>query len=311
MRGGEEFMDRAKLAESAARHAAPPAGAVRRLAAAALKSWSELLSLVVPVECAACLAPDTPLCAPCARSLRRATAAPRRVEEHAPSLVTHDGEPLLRAVAAGRYRGELAHAVLAFKRHGTPAIAAELASALARSLKAAVGSGGASAGFEARGELWIVPVPTSTAAFVRRGFDPLGLLVARLSREGRLPGGTARAQVLRRRRPRIHELLSSAVSAAAEWTGAGHGAGQKSLRRGQRRGRVAGSFEVRGSRARRSLAGRRVVVVDDVLTTGATLREATRALEDAGAVVLGAAVICFVPVPENQHAEDSQSADTE
>ena len=45
------------------------------------------------------------------------------------------------------------------------------------------------------------------------------------------------------------------------------------------------------------LAGRRCIIVDDVLTTGATLSEAARALHSAGAVVAGAVVLAATRPP--------------
>ena len=45
--------------------------------------------------------------------------------------------------------------------------------------------------------------------------------------------------------------------------------------------------------ATRSLAGRSFLIVDDVLTTGATLDEAARAIRAAGGTVLGAATLAF------------------
>jgi predicted amidophosphoribosyltransferase len=57
---------------------------------------------------------------------------------------------------------------------------------------------------------------------------------------------------------------------------------------------VAGAYAVR-ERARSALAGRAAVVVDDVLTTGATAAEASRALTSAGARVLGIAVVAATP----------------
>jgi len=47
---------------------------------------------------------------------------------------------------------------------------------------------------------------------------------------------------------------------------------------------VRGAFAMRG---RRSVAGKRVVIVDDVMTTGATVEECARVLKRAGAVSVG------------------------
>lgn len=57
---------------------------------------------------------------------------------------------------------------------------------------------------------------------------------------------------------------------------------QTELTPGERKGNVAGAFSV-PSRARSALEGRHVVLLDDVVTTGATLREAASALFAAGA----------------------------
>jgi predicted amidophosphoribosyltransferase len=89
--------------------------------------------------------------------------------------------------------------------------------------------------------------------------------------------------------------------------------GQKGLGRGERRARLVGSLVAReragpwGRQNRCPLRGRRVVLVDDVLTTGSTLREAARALEEVGAVVLGAAVIAAVQAPSAEHAEEQKA----
>lgn len=74
-------------------------------------------------------------------------------------------------------------------------------------------------------------------------------------------------------------------------------ADQSSLSEGQRAQNLAGSLA-----ALPGLRGRRVLIVDDILTTGATLRECARALRAVGAEVAGAAVIAhtprrFTPVP--------------
>ena len=107
----------------------------------------------------------------------------------------------------------------------------------------------------------LVPVPSSPAAVRARGHDHARRLAGVAAR--RL--GVRTAPVL--------------VQARAVQDQAG-------LDAGARAANLAGAL-----RSRRRLDGVQVVVVDDVVTTGATLAEAARALTAAGAEVRGAAVV--------------------
>ena len=60
-----------------------------------------------------------------------------------------------------------------------------------------------------------------------------------------------------------------------------------------RRLNVTGAFEVRAG-ARGRIAGRRILLVDDVLTTGATAEACARALLAAGAQAVDLAVVARV-----------------
>jgi predicted amidophosphoribosyltransferase len=65
---------------------------------------------------------------------------------------------------------------------------------------------------------------------------------------------------------------------------------QKLLTVADRETNLRGAF-----RLRRAVAGRRILIVDDVVTSGATLREAARVLLAGGAEVVGAAVAASTP----------------
>ena len=134
----------------------------------------------------------------------------------------------------------------------------ELARPLARLLNAAVEL----AWRDARAEL-LVPIPGSWAGAGRRGFDPV-LVIARRA-------GLAATPALRARR-------ASGRSA------------QKSRTLAERLAADAPQWRV-SPRVR----GRRVLLVDDVVTSGATLRAAVVALSVAGAEVAGCAAIAATP----------------
>lgn len=106
----------------------------------------------------------------------------------------------------------------------------------------------------------VLAVPTSRASFRRRGFDPV-------------------ATLLRAARYRSAPQLRVRSSAA-----------QKTLGVADRAANRAGTMT-----ARRPLDGRRFVLVDDVLTTGATIEEAARAVRAAGGEVIFFATLAFTP----------------
>lgn len=71
---------------------------------------------------------------------------------------------------------------------------------------------------------------------------------------------------------------------------------QATLSLSQRGQNLCESFQ-----AHANLAGQRVLLIDDIMTTGATLREAMRAIDKAGGTVISAAVIAHVPKDQRKN----------
>ncbi len=115
----------------------------------------------------------------------------------------------------------------------------------------------------------IVPVPLHRARLWRRQFNQAAVLAREVSRASGVPWDP---MALRRVKPT---------------------ASQVGMTRPQRMDNVQGAFAVAPDRAD-AVAGRRVLLVDDVLTTGSTLNAAARALERAGAA--GVDVLVFARV---------------
>ena len=277
--------DLSPAAPTAAKHRGLYARPLARLSDRTAAAAAELLALAFPVDCVCCGAEDSALCGACSRQLRALTLRPFRAEAQAPALMDMDGSVLLPVVAAGTYRAELAQCLLSFKRHGQARLAGELARSLARALHAAAG---------AAPGLILVPVPTSAAGFRKRGFSPVHLLLRRLFRSRDIEQFTLADALRKTRWPESH---ARAVRDGVRYLPGRGTEGQKGLDRGARAKRVRGSMRVRAGPGSPLVGGRTCIIVDDVLTTGATLAEAARALRAAGAVVGGAVVVAVTRPP--------------
>ncbi len=179
----------------------------------------------------------------------------------------------VQVAAVAEYAGPARGLVLNHKERARLGLAKPLGDALATSVVAVLESG---AGCPLCGSraVAVVPVPSARRAVRRRGHDPL----VRTSR---------RAAVLLRR-----VGYDCAVVPALRHRRAV--ADQAGLDAAARRANLASALDVRPV-ALGLLAGRCVVLVDDVVTTGATLSEASRALSVAGIRACGAAVIAATP----------------
>lgn len=242
-----------------------------------------LVGLALPVDCAGCGAPDQALCPRC----RAGLTSDVETFEVRPSPV---GCP---AFGALDYGGVPARILVAWKERGRHDLARLLAEALAAALGDLLARmDGDQVGAEAfppapPAAVVIVPVPSSRRARRRRGEDTVYrlavLAAARLRRDQVREVTHGR---VRWRRLQVVRALRL-VRTVADQTG---------LAAGARRENLVGALEVRPGRCA-TVRGRLCVVVDDVLTTGATTGEAVRALEAAGAQVAGVATVCVTRAP--------------
>lgn len=169
------------------------------------------------------------------------------------------------AIVAAPYEGVAKRVIIAHKEHGVLGLTPVLGSMLAVSI-AVLGEG----------PFAVVAIPPHRDAMRRRGCDTLGAIAGRAVSELRAGGWAARViPVLHRRADGGRHVGRSAQ---------------------ERRDAVRGTMSVdRGIAARElgraGIPGAGFVVVDDVITTGATAGEAVRTLRAAGLRVAGIAAV--------------------
>lgn len=204
-----------------------------------------------------------PKCKFCGASLERESWEPCPKCQKAPFWLegaqgVFDGKHFLRCVCAGWYQGALRDQVLAFKFSDHPQYARAYGPVLARQVRLFL-----------PGTYDVITwVPVSRQTLKKRGYDQARLLAEETAR------ALGRKAVPLLEKTRATPAQSSLESAA------------------RRRKNVKGVYAVPRPE---QVTGQRVLLIDDILTTGSTLEEAARTLRAAGAAQVVAAAFCRTP----------------
>jgi predicted amidophosphoribosyltransferase len=218
--------------------------------------------LVLGSACLGCGRPGRMLCHRCAGALPRTARDVRPVP---------CPEGLARTTATAPYEGLVKEMVIGLKEHQLLGLSRPLGDLLGLAVARLLPDHGSPSTV-------LVPVPSRASSVRARGFDSTRALAeraaARLRRTGALDGLEVRVEPLLRTRPGLQD--------------------QAGLDAGKRAANLAGALTCPSAGLAR-LARRSqpitVVLVDDVITTGATAREAQRALAAVGLPVIGIAAV--------------------
>jgi ComF family protein len=219
---------------------------------------SRVMDLALPARCPGCGTEGPPICAACLPGLDARLDVPAGIAIGLPSDVP---PPLLQLEWCAPFTGLIRNALHELKYSGEKRLAGPLGAAIARRWRRAAAGGDV-----------LVPVPVHADRARSRGYDQAELIARAAGRELGLPC----APILERARATIAQF---------------------DLDRTARATNVEGAFRLRprqdlGGREQSSpLAGRWVVLVDDVVTTGATLGACARTLLDAGAIGVSAVTV--------------------
>lgn len=229
----------------------------------ALDAAADALAVFAPSTCVGCGRENRGLCREC--SGRIAAVKP------------HYAERFGVGVWCGlNYEGEARRALLAFKDGGRT----ELARGLGVPLRKAVVAALTHASAPPQGaSVELATIPSDAGALRRRGFRPVDALLAAQGLRG--------SAVLRHTAAHLDQVGLGRDARALNLHGALQARERSSLLTALSGASLSGASL--GGPAK--LSGRRFLVVDDILTTGATVAEAVRALREADAEVCGVAVL--------------------
>lgn len=235
-----------------------------------------LLSLILPARCHTCRRYlrdeanpsfcrgcwetvsliDGPCCPRCGKPFASAAAV-----LHSPGHLCGDCRERLphfdRAVAAGWYEGVLAEAIHLFKYRGKTLLARPLGALLLNAMERLPKVDG------------LVPVPLHPSRLREREFNQALLLCDFVKDQSGLPVLPDGLERIRETPPQI------------------------GLAHSDRRGNVRRAFV---SKRPERIEGRRIALIDDVLTTGATVNDCARALKRAGAEQVYVMTVARTPV---------------
>lgn len=212
---------------------------------------TKALDAALPAPCVGCGREGPPICVACVPALDARLAVRSGVPIGLPGELP---EPLLQLEWCASFRGVTRAALHAIKYGGEQRLADPLGAAIARRWRA-VGVGA---------EL-VVNVPVHADRERQRGYDQAALIARRAARDLALPFAPA----LRRARATIAQF---------------------DLDRRDRARNVKNAFIV-DPRHAPAIPGRWILLVDDVVTTGATLAACATALHDAGALGVSAITV--------------------
>ncbi|GID98186.1 ComF family protein [Amorphoplanes digitatis] len=247
-------------------------------------SWSsglgaDLADLILPGACAGCGAERVPLrlgvCAGCAAALEALTPFPTAPVPPPP------GMPACTAV--GAYEGALRGVLLAYKERGRHRLAGPLGALLAVAVARAAPRGV---------PVWLLPVPSTASAARERHGDHMARLATQAVRRLRAAGWEAGVGRPLRALPRPDSASLHVAARAA--------AAESSLR-------IKGT-SIRVLRRRSTMRGT-LIVVDDIVTTGATLAAVTSRLREADMQVTGAAVLAATRLRGGRAPTGARAAD--